>query len=712
MTRLNMFFLTLLLTFTVLIFPVFVSAVTLTQSFSASDKPKGPTPAFYPKDSNNKKYDPTTAQIFSFRLTANLTEVSYYTVTAELSRSEYPGFAANFPEKGDKDSKKYKDLMFLRSDYEKVVNRQKTFPWGWKWKSDTELEYIIKTNVLNPTVPAKIMVRCYDWGANGSVTVTVKKSTGWFTSTEIGSDTKSIPMDTNNNLIADGWANDATKNWVASEDEESFPNRNPQGDGWSVYAEYRGLFLKPTDRDITRLDPTQKEVFVCSSSALASYGRGLVKIPHHAWHTIHEDLVNSPWSTVRWKKDRTKIDPKVDKSIGELNFNAKGIPGDDKRAWAIRMTFSTINPGPFGDVATGSPSYSSKILIHKVSIEKWVEKTFRNFKVGFKDNQGNYTQDFLDAMDVVINVTISHELGHCLAVPHCTHAGCVMRDGKVHDYDFDPKTKDLTHDVTGIDAAHDNTYSATGVVGLVISSFYVSVPEATDDSDDNEVGQDSSPSPTPSPTPTPTPSYSLVSSDGVYTAEAGTGHEANFTAQQAYRLIYWYVKGPGDFSYYGPKVKTDYGDGSTTTTAQLGYSFPSGVSGEYQFLAYVYSGDYSVYETSYTVSVSLPSQSKSAAVPSGKLSADIGSSLRFSGVFTPTLKLTTTVPVVSVKWYTLSPGNADESLLSTQTFSSGVSETTFRLYIGNDVGDYTVRTEITSATGVVFNVSCIVTRLE
>ena len=110
-------------------------------------------------------------------------------------------------------------------------------------------------------------------------------------------------------------------------------------------------------------------------------------------------------------------------------------------------------------------------------------------------------------------------------------------------------------------------------------------------------------------------SYSLVSSDGVYTATAGFGHEANFTTNEAYTLVYWYVKTPGDTSHYGANVVTEAGDGSKMTS-QLDYSFPSGVSGDYQFLVYVYSSGGSVYETSYTVSVSLPSSNTPPTTPS------------------------------------------------------------------------------------------------
>ena len=105
---------------------------------------------------------------------------------------------------------------------------------------------------------------------------------------------------------------------------------------------------------------------------------------------------------------------------------------------------------------------------------------------------------------------------------------------------------------------------------------------------------------------TTTLSYSLVSSDGVYTATAGYGHESNFSINRPYSSVHWYVTTPDGVV---SNVETEYGDGSKTTS-QLGYSFPKGVSGDYEVKTMVYlypttSSQY--YESSYTVTVSLPS---------------------------------------------------------------------------------------------------------
>ncbi len=127
--------------------------------------------------------------------------------------------------------------------------------------------------------------------------------------------------------------------------------------------------------------------------------------------------------------------------------------------------------------------------------------------------------------------------------------------------------------------------------------FYGDDDDADDDDDDADDDQSAAPT-----TPT-TPTVSLVSSDGIYTATAGTGHEANLTLSAAPSYVFWYVQEPGE-SDFG---STETQDSSGNLTSQLSYSFPSGVSGDYTFRA---SGTISStgegFDVSYTVSVSLP----------------------------------------------------------------------------------------------------------
>ena len=134
---------------------------------------------------------------------------------------------------------------------------------------------------------------------------------------------------------------------------------------------------------------------------------------------------------------------------------------------------------------------------------------------------------------------------------------------------------------------------------------------------------------TPKGTTSPAISSTLASSDGVYTALAGYGHEANLSTGSPYSKVYWYVKTPSE-SGYGTNVSTEYGDGSKTTS-QLSYSFPSGVSGNYVITAYTYFTG-SIIEPSYTVSVSLPSSTTTTTTTEAPAAPSAPST--FSPIFT------------------------------------------------------------------------------
>ena len=213
----------------------------------------------------------------------------------------------------------------------------------------------------------------------------------------------------------------------------------------------------------------------------------------------------------------------------------------------------------------------------------------------------------------------------------------------------------------------------------------------------------------------------LSPSNGLYTATAGDSHTANVSVPSGWTQIYWYLKSPSE-SGYGTSQSSVSDSTGNATSASYTYSFPSGTSGDYVLTAYVYGSDGTIVEPSYTVSVSLPSSStgttttetpaapSAPTTPSGTLGAWSGYSLITSSPHSPPmLELRTTVSFTSVSWYVLSPGNASESWIRTDTFSPAVSDTTHYPYLGGGRGDYNVRAEITPSTGSTFSVSCTIT---
>lgn len=215
--------------------------VTLTRNFTVDKYPEGGHPM-----------DKTHFNKFSFSLNdLNLDTSKYYDIDVRLTSTNYKGYAANF---GTTTSS---DLKFHTDDNT-----------GWDFKAADHLQYKWTTDPSSQSVPGTITVRCYDWGANGDVTVTVtEKDAGGMGF----SDTERIPYDDNANGIADGWEtvefvkvllDNNRRGYDPAADGEVAPDdtNTYNGDGWTNYDEYRGMFAEPTDAEVTRLDPEQNDV--------------------------------------------------------------------------------------------------------------------------------------------------------------------------------------------------------------------------------------------------------------------------------------------------------------------------------------------------------------------------------------------------------------------------------------------------------------------
>ena len=276
--------------------------VTLKQNFSADKYPEGGHPT--DKSHYNK---------FSFTLTiTGLQTNEYYDIGVTLTSTAYTGYAANF---GDTTES---DLKFHRDDYPTSTTPQ------WTINNIGQMAYSIGTDSTSREIPSLITVRCYDWGASGTVRVTVAvRGSNSMPYTAA----KSIPVDENENGIADGWE-DMTQSYEVvvngiekkrngydptADDEKGPANNNNDGDGWSVYDEYRGIFTTDTDTQVTRLDPKKKDVMVCSDEYMAEYGTGNTpSFDNHSFWTLEPAFVKDPWGQSipnTNKSDRHRVDP-------------------------------------------------------------------------------------------------------------------------------------------------------------------------------------------------------------------------------------------------------------------------------------------------------------------------------------------------------------------------------------------------------------------
>ncbi len=171
----------------------------------------------------------------------------------------------------------------------------------------------------------------------------------------------------------------------------------------------------------------------------------------------------------------------------------------------------------------------------------------------------------------------------------------------------------------------------------------------------------------------------LSPSDSSYTAKPGDTVEANLVADGPYSQVYWYVRGPGETGY-GTEVEIDTGDGSTAE-ASLSYTLPSDAAGEYTITAYIYRSDQSVYEESYTVTVSNAGLSSS----DGSYTAKAGDAHRAN--------LVADGPIYDVSWYVREPGADSDAYAGYSYIGDGVTDTASLSYTfpAGKTGDYIIK---------------------
>jgi len=131
------------------------------------------------------------------------------------------------------------------------------------------LKFLDKDGLIGETVDfqekASVMVSCFDWGAHGKLKVTAHLENGQDIIAHVeGDESKrelAIPVDENNNGIADAWERDQD---VFGKDPASDDDGSPQGDGdlgdgLTLYEEYRGFM---EDGNHIRTDPKKKDLFI------------------------------------------------------------------------------------------------------------------------------------------------------------------------------------------------------------------------------------------------------------------------------------------------------------------------------------------------------------------------------------------------------------------------------------------------------------------
>lgn len=195
-----------------------------------------------------------------------------------------------------------------------------------------------------------------------------------------------IPVDDNNNFIADCWFGD---NGQANDDNDNVPQSNYPGDGLTRYEEYR-LFRLAVGAE--RLDPDKKDVFIFDDASVGVRDFTNLGLCIHLWSPNADregNLVNI------YRKTATK----------GPQYGIRTEKKDEIRKTSDQMYYI------FGE--TPEPWLNSPdvhIILYTGSIDAAAQE------YGLNEDQKN----------ALINSVIGHELGHAVNITHCLNQGCIM----------------------------------------------------------------------------------------------------------------------------------------------------------------------------------------------------------------------------------------------------------------------------------------------
>jgi len=257
-------------------------------------------------------------------------------------------------------------------------------------------------------------VKLHDFGAWTRVKVLALFDDGTSREAEVktwGGQAFQLPLDTNDNHIADAWEKEhGVMGLAATEDDEAVDGNANQGDGLSAYEEYRGLLLGGTHtRDMAPLNgrkplsPKHKDLLVVDHTA------GVAK-PGYAYFQDLSKVTTIPVSPEDLPADALVNQHAQYAHLGDqhgVKVKSTAVAPD-----RTRPTWAGATVAKSGGKITESPGKTEEILIAPEFLRGQVEAQLA---------QAPAPYTFADQL----KETVAHELGHAVGVPHHgdTHAG-------------------------------------------------------------------------------------------------------------------------------------------------------------------------------------------------------------------------------------------------------------------------------------------------
>lgn len=251
------------------------------------------------------------------------------------------------------------------------------------------------------------IITSYDYGSFGKLTATVTLEYGTQIPAHFKNDKKTVitlPKDENNNQVADEWEIEQgvyQKNYSTFWDGETQDNNNHDGDGLTLYEEYRGIIAKGQHR---RLNPKVKDIIIANTSQ-----QKLDEAIGFFSKACNGSIVPI----------EVKAGDELDVNNPIVNKNSDFAKSGDQYGIVLKIVNNLM--GDDGTVVLGQAFVKHNIAIGAENgngLQSHIPGANEPVAASPKDVNYLALNDTLLGDNSLFDYSFAHELGHCLGVQH------------------------------------------------------------------------------------------------------------------------------------------------------------------------------------------------------------------------------------------------------------------------------------------------------
>jgi len=295
---------------------------------------------------------------------------------------------------------------------------------------------------IEEVTSAEISILAKDYGAFGKLSAEIFYDGKWQSiKTEDNKTEIKIPEDENDNFIADKWEKDNGiygKNLRSNNDDEDKPKLDGlNGDGLSVYEEYRGVISKGQHK---RLDPKFKDLII--ENNIGDIISGGLQLFESASKIKVTELKNGEMPQDRIVNYNNQTGHKMDQ-YGIIINRKGGGGGDHIQGEALP-----------DNIFHKTPKICKVINIFDAALNFDYEA-----EIDSQDREQASEEEYIRMKGLSINITVAHEIGHSVGAEH--HA--TKRNSKEITISFE------------IPERHKNVYKVYDISGNEITTYPISI---------------------------------------------------------------------------------------------------------------------------------------------------------------------------------------------------------------------------------------------